>query len=202
MKKQVLNWNNTQKNSFKERLLYKDSSFYQAFYLQSIETAHMNIEDLFQQPPLSYHYFQINKHLIQESTIQKLYKLIAIHNTIRSIRRNPKNLNWNIISPYLYDSFQFSKKEQAIAELLYSASLIHRSYFQEMLIKNTAHYLFNNDKIHHFSFAFLGNFWYNSYEDFITSFENYVPFQTRMYRYEIPKSFDTAYSNMQPSFSF
>ncbi len=202
MKKQVFIWNNTQKNNFRETLLQKDSSFYQAFYLQSIETTHINIEDLFKQTPLSYHYFRNNKHLLQESIIQKLYKLTAIHNTIRTIRRKSKFLNWNIISPYLYEVFQFSKKEQAIAELLYSASLIHRSYFQEMLIKNTAHYLFHDDKIHHLSFAFLGNFWYNSYEDFITSFENYVPFQTRIYRYEMRKSSTLEYTHMQPSFSF
>ena len=69
-----------------------------------------------------------------------------------------------------------------LAELLYQCAVVYQSGFQELFWKVTARYLFDDRVLNGFSFAFIGNFWYNSYSSFMSSFTGYVPFHIRMKR--------------------
>ena len=69
-----------------------------------------------------------------------------------------------------------------MTELLHCCAELYQSVFQELFHKTTARYLFGDKTLSGFSFAFIGNFWYNSYSSFMSSFTGYVPFHIRLKR--------------------
>lgn len=69
-----------------------------------------------------------------------------------------------------------------MTELLHRCAELYQSGFQELFHKTTARYLFGDKTLSGFSFAFIGNFWYNSYSSFMSSFTGYVPFHIRLKR--------------------
>lgn len=128
----------------------------------------------------------------------------------RGINYENYHINWESIKFHLYDIFSFSLSEIDMAEVLYSAisgnthdivssgcmgdvgefgefgsdykyiSITNSNHFQSLIIKVTARYLFDNYYLDNFSFAFIGNFWYNSYNSFIGTFLCYVPFSVHL----------------------
>jgi len=71
------------------------------------------------------------------------------------------------------------QRERDMAGLLYQCAASYQTGFQELFLKTTARYLFGDRELSGFSFAFIGNFWYNSYSSFMGSFTGYVPFHVR-----------------------
>jgi hypothetical protein len=67
-----------------------------------------------------------------------------------------------------------------MAELLYRCAMVYQTGFHDLFHKVTARYLFGDRELSGFSFAFIGNFWYNSYSSFMGSFTGYVPFHIRL----------------------
>ena len=110
----------------------------------------------------------------------RFFKLAAIHHTIRIVRRRKKELDWQEMKAVLTEIYELEQKEQDLAELLYQCAASYQSGFHELFHKTTARYLFGDRELSGFSFAFIGNFWYNSYSSFMGSFTGYVPFHIRL----------------------
>ena len=93
------------------------------------------------------------------------------------IARDKKEKN---AAPVVYLEHFRGETEQEMAELLYRCAKVYQTGFHDLFHKVTARYLFGDRELSGFSFAFIGNFWYNSYSSFMGSFTGYVPFHIRL----------------------
>jgi hypothetical protein len=112
--------------------------------------------------------------------MKRFFRLAAIHHTIRVVRRRKKELNWSSMKAAMTEIYELEETEQEMAELLYRCAMVYQTGFHDLFHKVTARYLFDDRELSGFSFAFIGNFWYNSYSSFMGSFTGYVPFHIRL----------------------
>lgn len=160
---------------------YADA-FAASFYAQCAESTAADAHEIFLETPLSFNYFRENLDRLDEAGICRFFKLAAIHHTIRIVRRRKKELDWQRMQKALTEIYDLEEKEREMAELLHQCAGLYQSGFQELFHKTTARYLFGDRTLSGFSFAFIGNFWYNSYSSFMGSFTGYVPFHIRLKR--------------------
>ena len=175
----VRNWIEEEKDCLLDRAYCAENAFAGAFYAQCIESTAADIYEMFLETPLSFNYFRENLDRLDQETIKRFFKLAAIHHTIRIVRRRKKELDWREMSAALYEVYALEQREQDMAGLLYQCAASYQTGFQELFLKTTARYLFGDRELSGFSFAFIGNFWYNSYSSFMGSFTGYVPFHIR-----------------------
>lgn len=168
----------------KERLLVRaydmENPFLSAFYVQCVESTAADAHEVFLETPLTFNYFREKLEQLDQESLQRFFKLAAIHHTIRIVRRRKKKLHWVEMKAALVEIYQLEQKEENLAELLYQCAARYQTGFHELFHKTTARYLFGDRVITGFSFAFIGNFWYNSYSSFMGSFTGYVPFHIRL----------------------
>ena len=153
-----------------------------AFYAQCVESTAADAHEIFLETPLSFNYFWENRDRLDAAGVCRFFKLAAIHHTIRIVRRRKKELDWAQMKAALAEIYGLEEKETELAELLHQCATLYQSGFQELFHKTTARYLFGDRVLSGFSFAFIGNFWYNSYSSFMGSFTGYVPFHIRLKR--------------------
>ena len=178
----VRQWIEEERERLSERAyaLAEDCAFYGAFYAQCVESTAADAHEVFLETPLAYNYFRENLHRLDCAGVLRFYKLAAIHHTIRIVRRRKKDLDWQEMKSAMEQVYEMNGQELEMAELLYGCSGLYRSGFYELFHKTTARYLFGDRILSGFSFAFIGNFWYNPYNGFMASFGGYVPFHVRM----------------------
>ena len=173
----------------RERLLERayalECPFLQAFYTQCIESTAADANEIFLETRLAYNYFRENLHRLTQLQIRRFYKLAAMHHTIRIVRRRKKELqkkglHWEEMKQGLLTVYALEKWEEQLLEHLQDCSCFYPSGFSEIFCKITVRYLFDDHILNGFSFAFIGNFWYNSYSSFMGSFTGYVPFTIRL----------------------
>ncbi len=169
----------------RERLLFRveeAEGFPAVFYLQCVESTAADAYEVFMETPLIYNYFRENRERVERETVCRFFKLAAIHHTIRVVRRRRKELDWEPMAEGMISFYGLTAREQELAELLHRCAEAYPSGFQELFVKTTVRYLFADRVLNGFSFAFIGNFWYNSYSSFMGSFTGYVPFHIRLKR--------------------
>lgn len=178
----VRRWIEEERERLSERAyaVAEESAFYGAFYAQCVESTAADAYEVFLETPLAYNYFSENLHRLDPAGIQRFYKLAAIHHTIRIVHRRKKDLDWKEMKRVMEQVYGMNGQELEMAELLNGCAGLYRSGFYELFHKATARYLFGDRTLSGFSFAFIGNFWYNSYNGFMASFGGYVPFHVRM----------------------
>ncbi len=173
----------------RERLLEKayglECPFLQAFYAQCIESTAADAHEMFLEIRLANNYFQENLHRLTQEGISRFYKLAAMHHTIRMMQRrkkelHKKELHWADMKRGIAEIYALAEWEERLLEHLQESSSFFPSGFSEIFCKLTARYLFDDHMLNGFSFAFIGNFWYNSYSSFMGSFTGYVPFHIRL----------------------
>ncbi|MDO4530865.1 MAG: hypothetical protein Q4C06_02690 [Bacillota bacterium] len=177
---QVRQWIEGEKECLLERAYRAEDPFVGAFYAQCAESTAADGHEVFLETPLAFNYFREKLDILDEEGIRRFFRLAAIHHTIRIVRRRRKELEWETMAGALADIYLLDEREKALAALLYQCALCYQSGFHELFHKTTARYLFGDRVLHGFSFAFIGNFWYNSYSSFMGSFSGYVPFHIRM----------------------
>ena len=165
---------------FLERAYLVKNSFYLEFYVQCIESTNADGYEMLFDTPTAHNYFYNKRHEVDQKVLFLFYKLEGIHHTIRAIKRRKKELDWETMKVFLYEVYNLGDREIEMAEVLYRCDSGSQGQFQEIFIKVTARYLFGDRILDGFSFAFMGNFWYNSYSNFMGSFVGYVPFHVRM----------------------
>ncbi|WP_352400029.1 hypothetical protein [Anaerotignum sp.] len=170
------------KSYFLERAYELDNQFYSAFYVQCAESTAADAYETFLEMPMEHNYFRSNLHRLDETVMVRFFKLVAIYHTIRVVRRRKKDLTWDSMKEAMFWVYDLDESEKEMAEILQRCAFIYQGGFQDLFIKTTARYIFGDKVLSAFSFAFIGNFWYNSYSSFMGSFTGYVPFHVRMDR--------------------
>ena len=173
-------WIDREKERLLERAYDVKNPFLGAFYAQCIESTAADAHEVFLETPLTFNYFREKLKSLSEAELQRFFKLAAIHHTIRIVRRRKKELDWCSMKEAVTDIYELTAREAEMAELLYRCAVTYQAGFQELFHKTTARYLFCDRELSGFSFAFIGNFWYNSYSSFMGSFTGYVPFHIRL----------------------
>ena len=176
----VRSWIEAEKERLLERAYDAEDPFLGSFYAQCIESTAADAHEIFLETPLTFNYFRENLDRLDQEMLQRLFKLAAIHHTIRIVRRRKKELHWETMKAVMVEVYELEQKEQNLAELLYCCAVSYQAGFQELFHKTTARYVFGDRELSGFSFAFIGNFWYNSYSSFMGSFTGYVPFHIRL----------------------
>ena len=177
---QVRIWIEKEKGRLLERAYDAEDLFAGAFYAQCIESTAADAHEVFLETPLTFNYFREKLNSLSEAELQRFFKLAAIHHTIRIVRRRKKELNWGSMKEAVTEIYELTEREAEMTELLYRCAVAYQAGFQELFHKITARYLFADKELSGFSFAFIGNFWYNSYSSFMGSFTGYVPFHIRL----------------------
>ncbi|MBQ7759263.1 hypothetical protein [Anaerotignum sp.] len=175
-------WIEEERERLSVRAYALEDSFLAAFYAQCVESTAADAYEIFLETPLSFNYFRENLDRLDMEGIQRFFKLAAIHHTIRIVRRRKKELDWGQMNVVMAEIYELDGQERELAELLHQCADLYQSGFQELFHKTTARYLFGDRVLSGFSFAFIGNFWYNSYSSFMGSFTGYVPFHIRLKR--------------------
>ncbi|MGN1231036.1 MAG: hypothetical protein ACI4TP_03975 [Anaerotignum sp.] len=178
----VRDWIDGERERLSQRAYAYEDAFLASFYAQCAESTAADAHEVFLETPLSFNYFRENLDRLDEKGICRFFKLAAIHHTIRIVRRRKKELDWAQMKAALAEIYGLEEKERELAELLHQCASLYQSGFQELFHKTTARYLFGDRVLSGFSFAFIGNFWYNSYSSFMGSFTGYVPFHIRLKR--------------------
>lgn len=153
--------------------------FLGAFFAQCAESTAADAYEVFWETPLSYNYFRENRDRLDREGVARLFRLTAIHHGIRATRRRKKELDWAGMLVALAVVYGLDEREKKLAALLYDCAARYQTLFSALFGKVTARYLFGDRELSGFSFAFIGNFWYNSYSSFMGSFTGYVPFHIR-----------------------
>lgn len=179
---QVQGWIEAERGRLSQRAYAYEDAFLASFYAQCVESTAADAHEVFLETPLSFNYFRENLDRLDEEGVCRFFKLAAIHHTIRIVRRRKKELDWTLMKAALSEIYGLEEKERELAELLHQCASLYQSGFQELFHKTTARYLFGDRVLSGFSFAFIGNFWYNSYSSFMGSFTGYVPFHIRLKR--------------------
>ena len=176
----IVFWIEKEKACRLERAYGAADPFLGAFYGQCVESTAADAYEVFLETPLAYNYFRENLDRLSEEGMKRFFRLAAIHHTIRIVRRRKKELDWDEMMTALTDIYELGEKEGNLAELLHCCAVTYQTGFQELFHKTTARYIFGDQELSGFSFAFIGNFWYNSYSSFMGSFTGYVPFHIRL----------------------
>ena len=157
-------WIEAERERLSARAYALEDAFLREFFAQCVESTAADAYEVFLETPLAYNYFRENLGRMDEKTLARFFKLAAIYHT------------------GLTAVFSLSGQERKMTELLHCCAELYQSGFQELFHKTTARYLFGDKTLSGFSFAFIGNFWYNSYSSFMSSFTGYVPFHIRLKR--------------------
>lgn len=173
-------WIEEEKEYRLEKAYDMENLFLGAFYAQCAESTAADAHEIFLETPLSFNYFREKVDRLDAEGIRRFFRLAAIHHTIRIVRRRKKELDWKEMKAALTEIYELEQKERDLAELLYQCAASYQTGFHELFHKTTARYLFGDRELSGFSFAFIGNFWYNSYSSFMGSFTGYVPFHIRL----------------------
>ena len=173
-------WIEEEKERLLERAYVTDNPFLTSFYGQCIESTAADAHEVFLETPLFFNYFWENLERLDAAAMGRFFRLAAIHHTIRIVRRRKKELCWQEMKAVMTEIYCLEQKEQDLAELLHCCAMSYQTGFQELFHKTTARYIFGDRELSGFSFAFIGNFWYNSYSSFMGSFTGYVPFHIRL----------------------
>ena len=170
-------WLELYREVYLKRAYALENGFYQFFYTQCAESTTADGYEMFFELPLEYNYFYANRKLVTEETIARLFKMAGIHHTIRAVKRRRKDLEWGDMRIALCEVYDLNPQEQKMADVLAQYAFLCQTNFQDVLIKATVRYLFSQRELSAFYFAFIGNFWYNSYSSFMGALIGYIPFQ-------------------------
>lgn len=162
-----------------------ENAFAAAFYAQCIESTYADGYETFLLDHSMSNCFQENLAQCNAFVLERFYKLAAIHHTIQVVQRRKKELCWEELAKHMQKVYAFRDNERHMADILYQCACISRSRFRALFARTTARYLFAQTELSPITLAFLMNFWYNSYQSFMASFINYVPFRVRLHTHAI-----------------
>ena len=84
---QVLAWVESEKEMLLERAYDMENPFSGAFFAQCVESTAADACEMFLETPLMFNYFSENLFRLERETVERFFKLAAIHHTIRIVRR-------------------------------------------------------------------------------------------------------------------
>lgn len=167
---------------FSKRAYALENRFYSDFYVQCAESTAADVIENFLENRMEHNFFRAHMDKLDEAMLCRFFKLAGIHHTLRIMRRRQKEVSRDGLRAALFAVYQLNAQEQQMTEILECCIFNYQTGFQYLFHKITARYVFGSRALSPFSFAFIGNFWYNSYSSFMGAFCGYVPFHIRMKR--------------------
>lgn len=169
-----------EKMQYLKRVYQLENPFYLAFYEQSIECIVADAYEFFVELDCENNYFYDHIMMMSRQRGQRLFKMMSLYHTIKILRKKRKDLELEEMKPIFISIFDFNEKEIRLFDLLYTCACQYEGEFQGLFNKALAKYLFGEDIHNPFVLAFLENFCYNSYKNFLNSFTKYVSLNRRI----------------------
>lgn len=171
-----------QRDIYLENIYEMQNLFHISFYEQCVESTIADAYEFFVETENKSNFFYENIKLMNEERGKRFFKLMAIHHTIKILRENRMEIDTLKMKKALFSSFEFSEEEQKLYHILYLCACDFERNFSALFAKTIAKYLFSKDSLTPFSLAFLQNFCYNSYKNFMQSFTKYISLSMRLQR--------------------
>lgn len=169
-----------EKEKYANNIYKLDNPFYLAFYEQSIECVVADAYEFFVELDCENNFFYDNLKLMTTERGHRLFKMMSMYHTIKILRKKRNNIDPIEMKTVLFHVFEFNEKEQRIFNLLYTCACKYEGEFQGLFNKALAKYLFGKDISSPFTLAFIENFCYNSYNNFLSSFTKYISLNRRL----------------------
>ena len=170
----------SEKNFYMERALNIENSFYMNFFEFSIESTEADIYEYFVEAECENNFFYDNIFLMDRERSRRFFKVMAIHNTLKTMIKKRELIHSKDMEKYLFDVFMFNDAEKKVYRLLYKCILEYEYEFQRLFSITIAKYVFQRNKLSPFSLAFIENFCYNSFNNFYNSFTKYISINRRL----------------------
>ncbi|MBO8435066.1 MAG: hypothetical protein IAC55_07085 [Tyzzerella sp.] len=170
------------KNFYMDRVFKIKNSFYMNFFEFSIESTEVDIYEYFVEAECENNFFYDNIFLMDRERGRRFFKVMAIHNAIRVLKKNGDIIDKKHMEKYLFYTFMFNSAEKKVYELLYKCINEYEGEFQRLFSITIAKYVFQRDKLSPFALAFIENFCYNSFNEFYNSFTKYISMNRRLER--------------------
>lgn len=168
------------KEIYLEKVYGLENPFYLAFYEQSIECIVADAYEFFVELNCENNFFNDNLYAMNMERGRRLYKMMSLYHTIKILRKKRRELDPQEMKGVLFSIFDFNEKEIKLFNLLYTCACKYEGEFQDLFNKALAKYLFGVEVISPFTLAFIQNFCYNSYRNFLNSFTKYVSLNRRI----------------------
>lgn len=169
-----------EKGNFLSKVYQLENPFYLAFYEQSIECIVADAYEFFVELTCENNYFYDNIQYLNQERGQRLLKFMSLYHTIKVLRKRRGDLDPMEMKNILFSVFSFNKKEIRLFDLLFTCACKYEGEFQGLFNKALAKYLFSEDVTNPFTLAFIENFCYNSYKNFLNSFTKYISLSRRI----------------------
>ena len=169
-----------EKYRFLEQVYKLENPFFLAFYEQSIECAVADAYEFFAELNCENNFFQDNLKLLDYERGHRFIKMVGLYHTIKILRKKRKEISAEEMGGALYGVYAFDDREKKLFELLYQCACRYEGQFQDLFNKAMAKYIFGKNVSNPFTLAFIQNFCYNSYYNFLSSFTKYISLNRRL----------------------
>lgn len=169
-----------EKETYFNRIYEMKHLFYASFYEQCIESTIADAYEYFVELESSNNFFYDNIKYMNAEKGRRFFKLMAMHHTIKVMRKNRMDIDTAKMKEALIYIFDLCHKEQKLFELLYQCACQYENQFERVFAYSLGKYLFDKEISTPFSFAFIQNFCYNSYMNFMQSFTKYITLDNRL----------------------
>lgn len=169
-----------QKDFYLKNIYEMKSLFHISFYEQCVESTVADAYEFFLETENKSNFFYENIKLLNEERGKRFFKLMAMHHTIKILRENRMKIDTSKMKNALFVSFELNEDEKKLYHLLFQCACEYDQNFSDLFAKTIVKYLFAKDSFTPFSLAFLQNFCYNSYKNFMLSFTKYISLSMRL----------------------
>ena len=168
------------KEYYTNRISKIKNSFYMEFFEHAADTILADAYEYFVEVKCGANIFRECIGYMTEEKAMRFFKIMVMFYTINFIDKKADKVDAWALEEELYYAFDFNEKEEVIYGLLKYCSENYRNEFMGLFSLTVAKYLFPFRTCGHFSLAFIENFCYNSYKQFLVAFTKYMTISRRL----------------------
>lgn len=168
-----------QKQIFLDRIYALDNPFFISFFEQSAESIVADAYEFFVEAGGESNVFRLNISVMNKERGRRLFKLMSAYHTIRFLTKHSKNINKDEMSEALFTAFDFNDKEKRLFELLYTCANKFSNEFQRCFNSALCRYVLGGEVKNPIMLAYVDNFCYTSYYNFMLYFNKYIRIRDR-----------------------
>lgn len=169
-----------QKDEILNKVYGLENSFYLSFYELVAEFTVIDAYEFFVELDCQSNFFYDNIQLMDEERGLRFFKIMAMHHTIKMLRKKRHNLDMEDMSNCMFSVYSFDEAEEKLFKLLYLCSVNFENQFPALFARSLGKYLFGKEVESPFTLAFIENFCYNSYSSFLGYLSKYISINRRI----------------------
>lgn len=174
-----------EKNIFLNNIYSINDNFFMPFYELVLENAVADAYEYFIELESENNFFYKNISLLNRKKGHRFFRLIAMHHTIKFLKGRKDIFDMKYVKEILFKTFMFNENEKKVFELLFKCACEYEGEFQKLFAISIGKYLFNKGNLGFFTLAFIENFCYNSYNNFMQSFTKYISLNQRIKKFKL-----------------